>query len=155
MDLGLDLQVDLKLYRGDMTIAEGRDGKARSPGPMRERKLIPIYDDTAPIACTISDVEIPERLELIERMRDALTTIARTADGLLLQFPDRADIRADLATFVVDEKRCCQFWGFEIVAQRNGVALRWDGPPAANELLDTLHTYFTSDDPVSILDGLL
>lgn len=46
--------------------------------PMPEPKLIPIYDATAAIACTITNTEIPERIALIERMRTAMTTIDRT-----------------------------------------------------------------------------
>lgn len=122
---------------------------------MPEPKLIPIYDNTAPIACTIRNAEIPERIELVERMRAAMTAFDRTPTGLLLQFPDNGDVRADLATFVVDEKRCCQFWGFEVIDTPDAVALRWDGPPAVDGLLDRLETFFSSDAPISTLDGLL
>ena len=122
---------------------------------MPKRKLIPIYDDTAPIACTITNAEIPERIELVERMRAAMTAIDRTPTGLLLHFPEDEAVRADLATFAVDEKRCCQFWGFDVSDEANGVALRWDGPPAVAELLDRLETYFATDAPISTVDGLL
>jgi hypothetical protein len=80
---------------------------------MPEPKLIPIYDATAAIASTITNTEIPERIALIERMRTAMTTIDRTPTGLLLHFPNQPDVRADLGAFAVDEKRCCQFWGFD------------------------------------------
>jgi hypothetical protein len=119
------------------------------------RRLIPIYDDTAPIACTITNAEIPDRVELVGRMRSAMTSIERTPTGLLLHFPDAPDVRTDLDMFVVDEKRCCQFWGFEVTAVIDSVALRWDGPPAVDRLLDQLQTFFTSDAPVSTLEGLL
>jgi hypothetical protein len=98
---------------------------------------------------------IPERIELLERMRDAIAGIERTSTGLLLHFPDRAEVRSDLATFAVDEKRCCQFWGFDVRDEPGGVALRWDGPPDADNLLGQLETFFTTDAPISILDGLL
>jgi hypothetical protein len=116
---------------------------------------IPIYDDTAPIACTITNTEVPERVDIVERMRSAVTAIERTPTGLLLRFPDTPDVRTDLATFVVDEKRCCQFWGFDVIDSVDSVALRWDGPPAVDRLLDELQTFFTSDAPVSTLEGLL
>lgn len=122
---------------------------------MPEPKLIPIYDETAPVACTIADTEIPERIALIERMRAAMTALDRTSTGLLLHFPDDQVVRADLATFAVDEKRCCQFWGFAITDEPAGVALRWDGPPAVDDLLDQLETFFTTDMPISALAGLL
>jgi hypothetical protein len=75
---------------------------------------IPIYDGTAPITCTIDSDEIPERIELVERMRQNLERLERTPHGLLLHFPDRPDIQGDLSRFVVGEKRCCQFWGFAV-----------------------------------------
>jgi hypothetical protein len=122
---------------------------------MAEKQLIPLYDASAPIACTISNAEIPERVDLIERMRTALLRIERASTGLLLHFPRDDAVRADLRTFAVDEKRCCQFWGFDVLESADGLALRWDGPPAVNDLLATLHTFFTSDAPISTLEGLL
>ena len=118
-------------------------------------KLIPIYDETAAIACTISNVEIPERVAVLERMRIAMTALERTANGLLLHFPDEPAIRADLATFVVDEKRCCQFWGFIVDDEPGGVTLRWDGPPTVDPLLDQIAVFFTTNAPISVLEGLL
>lgn len=117
-------------------------------------KRIPIYDASAPVACTISDAEIPGRIELVERMRSNLDRIDRTEHGLLLHFPARPDVAADLQQFAVDEKRCCQFWGFEIVTG-DDLALRWDGPPAAGEILDRLDTFFRGDEPLADLAGLL
>ena len=122
---------------------------------MAESELIPIYDDRAPISCTIGTSEIPERIETIERIRGAMRRIERTPTGLLLHFPDRPAVRADLAAFTVDEKRCCRFWGFDVHDEPGGVALRWDGPPAAGALLDQLDTFFANDAPISTLDGLL
>jgi hypothetical protein len=120
---------------------------------VREPRLIPIYDDTEPVACTLTAAEIPERLALIERLRSALLSLDRTPTGLLLHF--HTELRGDLAAFAVDEKQCCRFWGFEVTEEPAGVALRWDGPPAADELLDRLHTFFTTDAPLTALDGLL
>src|SRR4051794_29467501 len=100
-------------------------------------KLIPIYDETAPIACTISSDEIPARVELLERMRDNLHELERTEHGLLLHFPADDDIEADLHRFAVDEKRCCEFWGFE-VSRADDLTLRWDAPPTAADLITRL-----------------
>ena len=43
---------------------------------------IPIYDATAPIACTIGTDEIPGRIALVERLRANVQSVERTADGL-------------------------------------------------------------------------
>lgn len=117
-------------------------------------KLIPLYDDTAPIACTISSDEIPGRVEIIERMRTNLDRLERTEHGLLLHFPARSDIEADLRRFAVDEKRCCEFWGFDIITN-DGLALRWNGPPKAAEILDRLEEFFNGDEPALDLAGVL
>jgi hypothetical protein len=118
-------------------------------------KLTPIYDDAAPIACTIGDDEIPDRIELVERMRHNLTTIDRTDNGLVLHFPGRPDVDADVRRFAIDEMRCCQFWGFAIDTGEAELTLRWDGPPATDDLLDRLLSYFRGDEPITAVSGLL
>jgi hypothetical protein len=118
-------------------------------------KSVPIYDDTAPITCTIGSDEIPERIELVERVRHNLECIERTQHGLLLHFPNRPDIDADLRRFAVDEKRCCQFWGFEVGTTPDQITLRWDGPPDVADFLDRLHAYFVGDEPLTAVTGLL
>jgi hypothetical protein len=116
---------------------------------------IPIYDASAPIACTIGTDEIPERIELIERLRANARSVERTVDGLLLRFPATAANEADLRRFAIGEKRCCQFWGFAVEVSADEVCLRWDGPPAVGELLDRMHRYLTGTEPISALAGLL
>ena len=111
-------------------------------------------DLDAPVACTADGDEIPIRIEQVTRMRDDLRSIDRTADGLLLHFDPDADLEAHLERFVRDEKGCCQFWGFEI-ASGPDLTLRWDGPPDAQAFLDELLGYFTSDEPLTALSGLL
>lgn len=118
-------------------------------------KQIPLYDETASIACTITGAEVPGRIELVERLREVATAVQRTEDGLVLQFPDTEAIRTDLSQFVVDEKRCCEFWGFDVVERDGGLALRWEGPPEVLSLLDQLHDYFTGTAPIWSLQGLL
>ena len=117
-------------------------------------ELIPIYDATAPIACTITAAEIPERIELIDRLRTTLTSLERTERGMLLHFPAGSGIEADLRRFAVDEKRCCQFWGFEVLAG-DDLTLRWDAPPSAGDLVDQLEAFFRGDAPASALAALL
>jgi hypothetical protein len=117
--------------------------------------LIPIYENTKPITCTASAEEIPKRIEQLERMRRDLDRIERTQHGLLLHFPDRNDIDADLRRFVVDEKRCCEFWGFDVHHDGGELRLRWDGPPRVNEFFDQLIEFFHSDQPIASFSGLL
>jgi hypothetical protein len=123
-----------------------------------DRHRIPISDETVPIACTIAAHEVGERIALIERLRRHLARIERTPHGLLLHFAPEADIEADVRRFAVDEKRCCQFWGFAVAVTAEAVTLRWDGPPSAGALVASLHAWFRGDAPlstVSELSGLL
>jgi hypothetical protein len=119
-------------------------------------KRIPLYDETATISCSLTPEEIPARLATIERMRTELERLERHEHGLLLHFPpSNADLEADLRQFALDEKRCCQFWGFEVLATDAQLALRWDAPPTAAALVDQLEAFFTGDEPAEILAGLL
>jgi hypothetical protein len=117
--------------------------------------LLPLYDDTKPITCTADAEEIPARIEQVERMRDHLERIERTPYGLLLHFPDRKEIDACLRRFVVDEKRCCEFWGFDIQRDGGHIRLRWDGPPTVHDFFRQLLEYFESDQPITAFSGLL
>jgi hypothetical protein len=117
-------------------------------------KPIPIYDADAPIACTIDAHEVADRRALVGRLRAGLGRIERTGDGLLLRFPAGDDIEADVRRFAVDEKRCCEFWGFAVGTNVGEVTLRWDGPPAAGGMLDDLHAYFEGRAPMPDFDGL-
>jgi hypothetical protein len=116
---------------------------------------IPIHDATAPLVCTIGSDEIPDRIELIERLRHNLDRLERTEHGMLLHFVNRADIDADLRRLAIEEKRCCQFWGFAVEAADGGLTLRWEGPPDADALIERLLAYFRGDEPLASIDGLL
>jgi hypothetical protein len=116
-------------------------------------KELPLFDPTQAISCTIQDSEVQDRIALLERMRAAMTEIARTDHGLLLTF--NSDVEHDIRRFAVDEKRCCQFWGFDVATTGDAVTLRWDGPPAAQELVERLRAYFTCDEPIESLAALL
>jgi hypothetical protein len=118
-------------------------------------KLIPIYDDTAPITCTAASDGIPVRIEQIERLRSHHTRLERTEHGLLLHFPDQPDVRTELEQFTVEEKGCCAFWGFAIDADGDDLTLRWDGPPTVDELMGRLVAFFASDEPLTANSGLL
>lgn len=118
-------------------------------------KSIPIYDATAPIACTAGRDELPVRKEQIGRLRAFGPTVERGDHGLLLHFPNRPEVDAEVRDFTVAEKGCCSFWGFEVTSTDDRITLRWDAPPGARGLLDGLAGFFTGDASLDALDGLL
>jgi hypothetical protein len=118
-------------------------------------KIIPIFDDSAPITCTATSDEIPVRIDQLERMRSQHTRLERTEHGMLLHFPNESDIKAELDRFTVDEKGCCAFWGFAVDTCDDELTLRWDGPPTVDEFMDRLAAFFAGDEPLSVDSGLL
>jgi hypothetical protein len=111
------------------------------------RRLLPLHDATATIACTIGAHEIPDRIAVIEWMRDAMTSIERSDTGLLLKFPGDPAVEAVVHRFAVDERRCCEFWNFAVLVSDDSILLRWDGPPSAAPVLDRLGEFFRSNHP--------
>lgn len=118
-------------------------------------KRIPIYDATAVVTCTAAADEIPKRIEQVERMRSHLTGIERTDDGLLLHFPKRPEIEAELRAFALDEKACCQFWGFAITADADRLHLRWDAPPTLSGHMERLLAFLQGTERLTMESGLL
>jgi hypothetical protein len=118
-------------------------------------KRIPLYDATEPIACSLDPDDVPARLALIERIRANLQWVDRVEHGLLLHLPDQVDVEADVREFAVVEKQCCAFWGFAVERTGGGLALRWEAPPSAGDLLERLHHILTSDEPIASIEGLL
>jgi hypothetical protein len=117
-------------------------------------RTIPLYDATAPITCSATSDEIAVRIEQIDRMRSNLDRIERTEHGMLLHFPNRRDIEADLRKFTSEENACCQFWGFDITTHSDELILRWDAPRTLDDCITRLLTFFEGDEPVAA-EGLL
>jgi hypothetical protein len=106
-------------------------------------KQLPLFDDTAPITCTIEAGQRPGRKELLERMRTASLGVKRTDDGIVIAFsPDAAPLFEEFTTL---EKQCCAFFGFDIETNQ----LRWEAPPSATEIMDSVHRFF-SDSEISV-----
>ena len=115
----------------------------------------PIYDPNAPIVCSLNQHDMHERVQLLDRIRSALTDLERSPHGLVLRLPATDDVVADVERFAADEKRCCQFWGFAVTTTAADVTMRWDGPPDASAILDQIHRYLAGDDSVDAFAGLL
>lgn len=116
---------------------------------------IPIYDDGAPIACTATGAGLDARARAIERLRDGLASVERTAEGLLLRFPAGAPVEADVRRFTVEEQACCGFFGFAVTRAGHALELRWEGPPDAAPIFDGLQELLAGDGPVTSLSRLL
>jgi hypothetical protein len=119
-----------------------------------DRRRIPLYDATAPIVCTLTAGEVQERRDLLGWLRANVVRTDRTEHGMLLHFTADDGVDAQLQHFARVEKQCCRFWGFEVERDAATTMLRWDAPPAADELLERLMAWFRGDEGAD-LSGLL
>src|SRR5919112_1989906 len=124
-------------------------------GAQMDRITIPIYDATAPIACSLGDDELDDRIALLEQLRRAVARAERTPHGLLLRFGASDRVEADVRRFAADEKRCCTFWGFAVDRGDDEVTLRWDAPPAAAEIIDAIAAWLEGDGDLTAIRSLL
>lgn len=100
-------------------------------------KELPLFDDTVPISCTIEAAERTGRLALLEKMRSAACSVERTDFGLVLSFsPGEQPVFREFANL---EKQCCSFFGFAVESD----SLRWEAPPNAAAIMDSLHRFFS------------
>jgi hypothetical protein len=68
------------------------------------------------IACSLSERELAERSETLQRELFALAEeIVELEDGYAYRFADAADWPATLIEFATAERRCCAFFRIEIV----------------------------------------
>lgn len=118
----------------------------------RDRVRLPLHDDTKPVVCTIEVTDLPDHAALLGRLRATATGIERTPHGVLLWFPPSPDVAAEVRRFATQEKRCCQFWGFEVL-DGDKLGLRWDGPSSTAEFMDRLVGYFEGREPIDALFG--
>lgn len=115
---------------------------------------IPIYDASAPVVCTASSDEIPQRIAQIESLRTRLSGVERIDDGLVLHFGSGDAVAAEVRRFTRDEKACCQFWGFDVHESPGGTTLRWEGPPSVRGFFDELVRFLAGDEPATTFPGL-
>jgi hypothetical protein len=79
-----------------------------------------------PIACSLDQVELPERRAELATLGETLTAVEAEGVHARLRFP--ADQRQALERFVEAESSCCPFFAFLITAAGDEVQLHIGGP---------------------------
>lgn len=120
---------------------------------MTDTSHTPIHDPDQPIACTIEARDVADHIEVLERIRQEVTSVERTAHGVVLVLPATEVNVDDLQRFATVEKQCCAFWGFALDHQTDAVRLRWDGPPDTATFMDHLTGYLDGRLPIGTLFG--
>ncbi|HEU0163770.1 MAG TPA: hypothetical protein VFQ54_01925 [Thermomicrobiales bacterium] len=91
------------------------------------------------IACSLADVELARRSDLVRRDLFAGALVrAELAAGYAFRFPGDGDWDARIQEFVGIERRCCSFFQFEIVfeAGMGSIWLRLTGPEGTKQFIE-------------------
>jgi hypothetical protein len=92
-----------------------------------------------PIACSLSETELPARLAEIRALgQDALLSARRVGPRAVLRFTSDPDIRARVEAIVAAESRCCAFLTMRISAEPDTVTLTIEAPEDAELVLQEL-----------------
>ncbi len=100
---------------------------------------------TAPlaIACTLSDDELPARLDEIRDLsRHALRAKTTTGTHALLTFEPAPGVRDQLAAIVAAEAKCCAFLTMALTDEPEAITLTIDAPDDAAPILEELVASF-------------
>ena len=96
-----------------------------------------------PIACTLSEAEMPaRRAEMAVIARDLVSAHAEAARGEL-RFRSAAQTRERIAAFVAAESRCCPFLRLELRDEAGVLTLTIEGPAGSEPVVHELLAAFT------------
>jgi hypothetical protein len=96
-----------------------------------------------PIACTLSEAELPaRRAEMAVNARDLVSAHAEAARGVL-RFRAAAGTRERVAAFVAAESRCCPFLRLELRDEPAALTLTVAGPAGSEAVVRELVAAFT------------
>ena len=90
------------------------------------------------IACALSDPEKARRIAALEaEIFAASRETSELPDGYAFRFPPDAEWLTRLAAFIVDERKCCPFFTFELVIEPAGgpIWLRLRGGEGVKEFI--------------------
>jgi len=92
---------------------------------------------TAAVACTLSGIEQPARLE---QWRELLADAVRipSANGMSLRFPPDPGLAGRLAELAAREQQCCSFFGFHLTLSVDSLVLEVRAPAAAQDMVHSL-----------------
>src|SRR4051794_38166226 len=100
-------------------------------------------ESPAPIACSLTAAELPERLaEMSALGRSSLLTAETAGHQAVLRFRPGPDTGERLAAIVAAEAECCAFLTMELREEPDAIALTIEGSDGAQPVLDELVAAF-------------
>lgn len=92
----------------------------------------------APIACTLTESELPERHRtILDSVRGAALEVMSVPLGYAYHFEPTSDVLAQLTSLIDLERQCCPFLTFKIIieAGRQPICLEITGPLEAKMVI--------------------
>lgn len=75
--------------------------------------------EPAPIACTLTGDELAERGDEVNGLFTSVEEVRELDDGYAFRFDGGDASAASLLSFVLEERRCCPFFTFDLVFEPN------------------------------------
>ena len=97
--------------------------------------------DNAPIACSLTTVELSDReAKLLAQFRSATIETEELQEGYAFRLSGDGKSIGLIAEWIVAERECCPFLAFEVTAfpNRGPVIVRVTGPAGTKEFLRTV-----------------
>ncbi len=95
----------------------------------------------SPVACTLTDNELRERLSgLLAKVRDQVQEVKSLDSGCAMRFESSSEIIDELTRLIQLERNCCQFLEFNlrVLPEQGPIWLELSGPEGTGEFLDCL-----------------
>jgi len=97
-----------------------------------------------PIACTLSKDDLDKRQEELSSLRQLVREMRQTSDGFTLRFDGSTENWMAIAQVVAQERLCCPFLQFQLVAEK-GMGSLWLEVTGSNDTAQFLLTMFGFD----------
>ena len=89
------------------------------------------------LACTLTNIEMKERLKIMEKFKNLIKEKRVIENGLLLQFEGSNKNLEEILNLIRLERKCCPFLTFELKVDKeaNPIFLTITGPEGTKEFL--------------------
>ncbi|MEM7105628.1 MAG: hypothetical protein AAF502_20995 [Bacteroidota bacterium] len=93
------------------------------------------------VSCSLNEKAFEKRKAMFHKtFVSKATKVEETASGLYFEFPDEGKINTTLFKFIIEEKKCCPFFQYDIkvLANQGGIQLSVSGNEEVKAFLKTL-----------------
>jgi hypothetical protein len=101
-----------------------------------------------PIACTLSKDDLDKRQDELNTLRQVVREMRQTPNGFTLRFDGSTDSWMMIAHVVAQERLCCPFLQFQLIAEK-GMGSLWLEVTGSNDTAQFLLAMFGFDNKES------